>query len=207
MGAAVVDCRTARRSRRFGFVIRTIAALLAPTTIVALSGCQVLPAVAPRHLIHPPQFLDLTGLLPQQDIDAIKVNWAVPRGWEALPLKKGPMYTHQQYRSKTGVTGVGVAHIHMPIPVSASAIAWFAKNEYLKRAKDQQDGKLIGRWTDRQGREWFEAENSKYHARGYVLTRGLEAWIVYSGYRVAHSPDPEEIAVSQRSAATISPKS
>ena len=174
---------------------------------LALSGCQVLPQVASKRLIRSQAMLDLTGLLPRQEIEALCVSWAIPRGWSAGPLRHGGVYTHQQYRSESGLTGVGVAYIRLPIPLPASTIAWFAKNEYLKTSKDQHSGKLIGRWSDPDGREWFEVENNKYHVRGYVVSRGTEAWIVYSGYRVAHTPDPIEISVSQRSAQTILPKS
>jgi hypothetical protein len=95
--------------------------------------------------------------------------------------------------------------VTLPIPLPAQAIVWFAKNEYLKRAKDQHDGKLIGQWTDSLGREWFEAENSKYHVRGYAMTQGSQAWIVYSGWRVTSEPQPTEITLARRSLESVVP--
>ena len=160
---------TLRCSGRVQFRVASITALL----MLTVSGCQVLlPPVTSKRLIHPQPFLDLTGLLPRQQIEALRVSWAVPRDWGTLPVKRGAIYAHQQYRSPTGLSGVGVAYIRMPFPVPASTIAWFAKNEYLKRARDQQDGKLIGRWTDADGREWFEAENNNITWRAVTSSRG-----------------------------------
>jgi hypothetical protein len=150
-------------------------------------------------------FLDLTGLLPRKEVEKLAVTWSLPRDWEPGPMKRNPIYTHQQFKSPTGRTGVGVAHLRLPLPLSASAIVWLAKHEYVKRTGDQNDGKLINRWTDAEGREWFEAENNKYHARGFVIARGLDAWIVYSGYRLAQAPDPTEVGISERSAQTVLP--
>ena len=31
------------------------------------------------------------------------------------------------------------------------------------------------------GREWFEAQNNKYHVRDYAVVRGFNAWVVYFG--------------------------
>ena len=54
-------------------------------------------------------------------------------------------------------------------------------------------------------RNWFEVENKKYHVRGYVTTHGLDAWIIYSGYRRSSTPDPLELSVALRSVETIAP--
>ncbi len=99
----------------------------------------------------------------------------------------------------------GVAYVRLPIPVPTGIIAWLAQREYLKRYTDNREGQVLGRWTDDAGREWFEAENNKYHGTGYVMCRGQEAWIVYSGYRVHEQLHAEEISVSRRSAQTIVP--
>ena len=112
------------------------------------------------------------------------------------------LYTHEQWRSPSSLTGVGVAYVRLPLPLSSKAIAWFAKQEYGKKAAD---GRIIAEWTDELGRSWFEAENKKYHVRGYVTTRGLEAWIVYSGYRLTDPPEPAEISLATRSAETFIP--
>jgi len=181
--------------------------LLLLLTVLGLSsvGCTIAPPVSIRKLsIHRDQS-DLTGLKTSQIFEELHVTWALPHEWESLPIKKNPLYTHQQWRSPTLLTGVGVAHITLPIPLPAQGLVWFAKNEYLKRARDQKDGKLIGQWTDSLGREWFEAENSKYHVRGYAMTQGNDAWIVYSGWRVTNDPQPAEIALARRSLESIVP--
>jgi len=90
----------------------------------------------------------------------------------------------------------------LPLPLAARTIIWFAKLEYSKRA---DDGKVLREWDDDLGRPWFEAENNKYHVRGYVVVKGFEAWIVYCGYRTAFPPQVSELAAAQRSAETIMP--
>ena len=168
-------------------------------------GCTIAPPVSTKTIIRQQALLDFTGLAQPQTLDNLNVRWAVPRDWEQLPTRKGALFTHQQFRSPSGVTGVGVAYVRLPIPLPASTIAWIAQREYLKKAQDQKEGKLLGRWTDAAGREWFEGENNKYHGTGYVMTRGKEAWIVYSGWRVMFPPNAEEISVSKRSVQTIVP--
>lgn len=169
------------------------------------AGCVVAPPVSTKLILRQQRLLDFTGLLPAQTIKDLNVKWSAPRGWEALPPKTGMMFTHQQYRSPSGVTGVGVAYVRLPFPVSSNMIAWFAQREYLKKHNDQKEAQLLGRWTDSAGREWFEGVNNKYHGTGYVMTRGNEAWIVYSGWRVMFPPNAEEISVSKRSLQTIVP--
>ena len=90
------------------------------------------------------------------------------------------------------------------LPLSAKAIIWFAKGEYQKKDKDQS-GKQIGQWTDALGREWFEAENSKFHVRGCVMTRGFEAWIIYTGYKLSKPAQAEEIELATRAQEKILP--
>lgn len=169
------------------------------------AGCQFTPPISTGQILRQQALLDFTGLLPSQSMENLKVSWAVPRDWEALAPKRGPMFVHQQYRSPTGVTGVGVAYVRLPIPLPNGVIAWLAQREYLRRYTDNHQGRVLGQWTDDAGRDWFEAENNKYHGIGYVMCRGQEAWIVYSGYRVTSPPNAEEISVSRRSAQTIIP--
>ena len=76
------------------------------------------------------------------------------------------------------------------------------QREYTKRA---DDGKVLAQWTDSIGRPWFEVENAKFHVRGYVVTSGMDAWIIYAGYRMLETPEPEEIALAGRSLETILP--
>ena len=169
------------------------------------AGCVVAPPVSTKLILRQQALLDFTGLLPARMLETLNVKWAVPRDWEALPPKTGLMFTHQQYRSPSGVTGVGVAYVRLPFAVPSNAIAWIAQREYLKKHDDQKEARLIGRWGDDAGREWFEGENNKYHGTGYVMTRGNEAWIVYSGWRVMFPPNAEEISISRRSVQTIVP--
>jgi len=64
---------------------------------------------------------------------------------------------------------------------------------------------VLGQWTDALGRPWFEAQNSKYHIRGYVVTKGFEAWVIYCGYRRERPPSAPELGVAARSLETIVP--
>jgi hypothetical protein len=173
--------------------------------VLFAGGCGATAPVSTHQILRQQALLDFTGLLPNHDNEILKVSWAVPRDWDALALKRGPMFVHQQYRSPSGVAGVGVAYVRLPFPLPTGVVAWLAQREYLRRYADNREGRVIESWTDDAGREWFEAENNKYHGTGYIMCRGHEAWIVYSGYRVNQTPNAEEISVSRRSARTIIP--
>ena len=183
---------------------RSIHAILFPLILLSglLTGCQLAPPTVASRIILQRSLIDFTGLAPVENFAVVKTTGAVPEGWEPLPLKESPLYTHEQWRSPSIETGVGVAYIHVPIPVPASAILWFARHEYTKR---EDDGRSLGEWTDTLGRQWFEAENNKYHVRGYAITHGTEAWIVYCGYRRAHPPAPRDISLAARSVETMIP--
>lgn len=93
-----------------------------------------------------------------------------------------------------------MVYAHMPIPLPVSTLLWFAKQEYTK---SNNGGKLLGQWTDNFGRSWFEAENNKYHVKGYAVVSGTDAWIVYSGYRMTMEQQPAEISLAERCQDTI----
>jgi hypothetical protein len=167
-------------------------------------GCQVAPTVATHQLIKHQALIDFAGLRSAEVVDLVNVSIATPQDWETMPNRKTALYSHQQWRSPSHGNAVGVAYIHLPIPLPASAIVWFAKNEYAKQAPDHS-GHVVGEWTDSLGRPWFEAENSKYHARGCVMVRGGDAWIVYCGYRKDMPPHPDELQLASRSMETAIP--
>jgi hypothetical protein len=173
--------------------------LLALMVLFAAPGCQT---VRSDHIAQERAFVDFTGLGPLTNITGLNASGAVPQAWDPLPLKQTPLYTHEQWRSPTLTTGVGLAYIHLPLPVPASAVLWFAQREYTAQ---KNDGRSLGRWTDEVGRQWFAAENNRFYVRGYVVTRGMEAWIVYCGYRRANAPHPYELTLAIRSLQTIVP--
>jgi len=167
----------------------------------AATGCQT-KAIQTHRLIENQALLDFRDLGPAETHPEAKAHGATPAGWEKMPPQKNALYTYRQWRSPSTNTGVGVAYIRLPLPINAKAVLWLARREYTKRAND---GKLIGEWTDELGRSWFEAENDKYHVRGYCLAQGFEAWVVYFGYKVNAPPNPGEISQAARSADTFIP--
>jgi hypothetical protein len=173
--------------------------------LAMLAGCVVARQASVEELEEHRESSDLSGLVAACSMNDLKVSWAVPDSWEALPMHKNVLYAHQQWRSPSASTGVGVAHVALPLPIPAEAFLWFAKNEYLRQARNQNNGRLIGEWTDALGRQWFEAENSKYHVCGYAIAHGNEAWIVYSGWRRSREPVPREIALARRSVESVVP--
>lgn len=184
---------------------RWIAALEAAGLLVLVlfvGGCQTGAQVSSRRLIEHQAFIDFSGLKTDEAVASVKTTIAAPRQWELMPLQSNPLFTHQQWRSPSTHTGVGIVLVHLPLPLSAKTVVWFAKQEY---AKDRTDGKVLNEWTDSLGRSWFEAENVKYHLRGYVLVKGFDAWIVYFGYRTHYPPDVAEISLAARSAETAVP--
>jgi hypothetical protein len=176
-----------------------------PIFLAMIAGCVVARQASVEELVEHRASTDLSGLDSARFNDDLRVSWAVQDDWEALPEHKTALYAHQQWRSPSAATGVGVAHVALPLPIPASAFLWFAKEEYLRRARNQNNGRLIGQWTDSLGRQWFEAENSKYHVCGYAIARGNEAWIVYSGWRRSRDPMPHEIALARRSVESVVP--
>ena len=87
-------------------------------------------APAPRALFNEHRDkINETGLALAMPLEPLKVNAAFPSGWLPLPLQKNPLYSHQQWRSPTRRTGVGVTYVHMPLPLSTKTLVWFAMNE------------------------------------------------------------------------------
>jgi hypothetical protein len=146
--------------------------------------------------------LDFSGLKDVQTVETVKSRLAPPETWEQLVPKKASLYTDVQWRAPSRMSGVGVIYVRMPLPLPASTLMWLAKREYTKKSAE---GRLIGEWTDAQGRPWFEAENSTYHVRGFVVTKGWEAWIVYAGYKTLAPPNPTEMSLALRSMHTVVP--
>lgn len=165
-------------------------------------GCQSGTQVSSRRLIEHQAFIDFSGLKKDEAIASVQATIASPRQWELMPLEANPLFTHQQWRSPSTHTGVGVILAHLPLPLNAKMVVWFAKQQY---SRDQKDGKVLDEWVDSLGRSWFEAENEKYHLRGYVVVKGFEAWVVYFGYRTHYPPDVAEISLAARSAETAVP--
>ena len=172
--------------------------------LLLVSGCTFQQTVPTARLIQHQAIVDVAGLKETETIEPVKVHVAAPQKWEALNIKYTPMFTDAQWRSPSRLTGVGVAYVRLPIPLPARALVWFAKNEYVKRSGDQS-GEVLGQWTDDLGRPWFEARNSRYHVRGYCVTKGFEAWIIYSGYKREQPPSAAELGVAARSLETIVP--
>ena len=46
---------------------------------------------------------------------------------------------------------------------------------------------------------------ANYHVRGYIVSKGFEAWIIYCGYKTAQPPSATELGVAARSLETIVP--
>jgi hypothetical protein len=184
------------------FLSRTFRVTLLAAGLMMIASCSVAPTAPVHRLLMHRAMIDFTGLRDVIEVPTVHATWAPPIGWDRLMTKKTALYVNEQWRSPSAHTGVGVAYIKLPVPVTADMITWFAKNEYAKKS---DDGRIIAQWTDSLGRPWFECENKKYHVRGYAITRGFEAWIIYSGYRTANTPDPAEISLAIRSAETIIP--
>ena len=179
----------------------------AALSLLAALGC-VQQVISTRSLFQHQALVEMEGLQPVRVYDALHVTCAMPRKWENLPDDKGMLYDHVQWRSPSLQTGIGVAYIHTPLPLSAQVLIWFAKAEYTKKQTRQEPGgRVIGEWTDALGRAWFEAENDKYHVKGYAMTRGFDSWIVYTGYRVKSPPNWSEIGLAARAADSVAPMS
>ena len=183
-------------SRWRGAAVVLAAAIVLPI----LTGCQQKQQVTRQKLIDHVALIDFTGLKPVEAVDSVKVQAAVPRQWEQLALQSNRLYTHQQWRSPSSRTGVGVAHVRLPFPLSTRMLLWLAKREYKSN-----DGRVISEWTDDLGRPWFEAENDKYRVRGFVVVNGFQAWVIYFGHKSKEPPDPAELSLAARAATSVVP--
>lgn len=163
--------------------------------IALAAGCQSGPQVSRTRLIEHQALIDFSGLGEPEVAEAVKVQVSVPQTWSVHDIERKPMFTHQQWKSPTARTAVGMIYARLPLPVSGDTILWIATKQFAKRG---EAGKEIGRWDDAVGRKWFEAETKKYHARGYVIVNGLDAWIAYSGFRTDVPPEPGEITLGVR---------
>lgn len=181
---------------------RSLCLLLLLALLVGAGGCQTSAPVSNRRLIEHQAMIDFSGLGPAEPVEAVKVSCSIPRQWEAVPLKRTPLYAHQQWKSPSTHTGLGVVHVRLPLPLSERTLLWLAKREYTKAS---DDGRLIGQWTDELGREWFEAQNNKYHVRGYAIVRGFNAWLVYFGSKAGYPPDVAELSLAARAVETFVP--
>jgi hypothetical protein len=186
--------------RRFPSV--ATAAIALAFLLTWAGGCQTAATVSSRRLIEHQAMIDFSGLKPETQVADVKASIGTPQNWEQLPPKLTALFSHEQWRGPSTHTGVGILYAHLPFPLSPSTVIWFAEQEYSRK---QSGGKVIGQWVDPLGRSWFEAENDKYHVRGYVVTQGFSAWIVYFGYRTKYPPDLAEISQAARSAETAVP--
>ena len=170
--------------------------------LIFLTGCQTVSGPLAQRLVEHQAQVELVGLDTLELVESLKVSCAAPLNWHILPLNKNALYTHQQWRSPSRSTGVGVVYVRLPLPLNAKTLVWFAKAEYSKK---RDDGRIIAQWTDSLGRPWFEAENNRYHAKGYAVTHGFDAWIIYTGYKIASPPAPDETGLAERCLETILP--
>lgn len=175
--------------------------------LLLISGCAVSPSVSPKRLIASQAMLDFEGLSPTRLQPKLKVYAALPASWTRLPTKVSGPIIHQQWRSPSHQTAVGIGYIRLPFPVSAKFLIWLAKMQYADDAN--KAGKsadvAIKEWTDPTGREWFDAKTDKYHLQGYAITDGFDAWIVYSGYKRGIGVNWPELALATRSMKSVLP--
>jgi hypothetical protein len=169
--------------------------------LALMAGCQS-PQPAPARLINHRAMIDFSGLSPVQTFSEVQVQGSVPHSWQRTKLKQTSLYTDMQWRSPSGNTALGIAAINMPLPFSSKVLLYFAQREY---AKKNADGRVLNQWVDHLGRQWFEAENTNYRVRGFIVTRGFDGWVIYSGYKTAYPPDGNELSLGARAVETLAP--
>jgi hypothetical protein len=181
------------------WTVRATAILLAG---MALLGCQS-SSISTTKLVASQSRLDFDGLESTKVLNEVAVTGAAPRSWNQLALETNPIYTHTQWRSPTGNTGVGIVYVHLPLPIAPATLLWLAEQHFA--SMPGEDGHFLGRWTDILGRSWFTAQNSHLHLCGYVITEGSCAWIVYYGYKLNGELHPSEMSIAARSVQSVMP--
>ncbi len=186
-------------TRQIFWAIGSAASVLAVTGLV---GCQS-SSVSTAKLIASQSHLDFDGLQSTTLMKQVSAAGAAPRSWKQLPVESNAIYDHQQWRSPTGNTGVGIVYVHLPFPIAPATLLWLAEQHFASRLG--QGGHLLDKWTDIVGRSWFTAQNSQLHICGYVITEGAVAWIVYYGYKSAGELHPAEMSIAARSVQSVVP--
>src|SRR5687767_14301956 len=184
------------------FIPRIFITCCAAVAMAGAVGCQSGPPVETRRLIEHQALIDFSGLRPPSVAEAVRMQASVPASWSLHGIEKKSLYNHQQWKSPTAKTAVGVIYARLPLPLSADTLLWLGRQQYQKTS---DDGKEVQKWTDELGRRWFEAETKKYHCRGYAIVTGLDAWIVYLGYKVDAPPEPVDISLGARCIETFVP--
>ena len=195
-----ISGRENRRWRQRSIFATTLALL---TLLGITSGCSTSHTVSTNRLLAHSETIDPTGLKQNQSNEALHVTSSPPDKWRPLSLQKTALFTHQQWKSPSGATGSGVLYVHLPLPLSAKMVLWFGKLQYTKDASGE--GKLLKEWTDELGRPWFEAEDAKYHVKGYAVVDGFSAWIVYFGYKRNHPANEAELDIASKYVQTVIP--
>lgn len=188
--------------KKIGAVFLRVLLLVVISPLVV--GCQTTAVPSKTSLTEYREALDDSGLSLPLAVKDVNLNASLPSGWRSLGVQKSALYTHTQWRAPSKHTAVGSTYVKMPIPLSTKTLVWFAMNEVAKKSND---GKIIRRWNDKLGREWFEAENTKYHMTGYVMTRGFDAWINYVGYRKNEPTEQAEVTLGEKALETFMPLS
>ena len=159
--------------------------MLAPFAIAycTVSGCQSGPPLDQCLYLKQTQ-VSRKGLEGPEAVQPLKAMVSLPMGWTPASPDKGKLYTHQQWWSPSHRTSIGVTYIRMPLPLGTSTILRLATCEAEKKFGESR---VLKQWKDAFGREWFEAERDACLVTGYVMIRGLDAWINYFGYRNSSS--------------------
>src|SRR5947209_9443412 len=85
-------------------------------------GCQTGPQVSSRRLIEHQAMIDFSGLKPAAAVEPVQTVLGVPSHWTEMPPKATALYHHQQWKSPSGHTGVGIVYCHLPLPLSAKTV-------------------------------------------------------------------------------------
>lgn len=172
-----------------------VSAVVCLVLLATAGGCQFGPSVERHQLIQHQALIDFSGLKPPEAVEAVRMQASPPASWALHGVERKALYNHQQWKSPTARTGIGVVYARLPLPLSVDTLLWFGRQQYSKQGSDAKD---LGSWTDAVGRKWFEVETNKYHARGYAIADGLDAWIVYMGYKTDVAPEPADISLAAR---------
>ena len=180
--------------------------------LMLLTGCQPPQAEMSERLTAHLALVDFSGLGRTRSIHGVSASASIPRSWELLPTQDRGIVQHCQWRSPSRGTAVGIVHVRMPLPMSAKMLVWLAEAKYndAKPADDGRKvpggpGRVVREWSDPVGREWIEAENDRYRVRGYAVTCGFDAWLVYTGYKLKGIPNTVDIELASRSLESVVP--
>src|SRR5689334_23163679 len=93
---------------------RVLVASCAAVILAGVVGCQSGVAVETHRLIEHQALIDFSGLRAPEVAADVRMQASVPASWSLHGIEKRTLFNHQQWKSPTARTAVGVIYARLP---------------------------------------------------------------------------------------------